>query len=185
MIVPAVFLKWLRPAINNVGSGYFGLVERVYCYELYHFIRMEMTKHEQQTKRKLSVYLHSELVKAVVTAHRAQELGIIPLDTRRSPDFILHALDTADHQVAAMEVKTAPDLSYADFIDDINKLSGLKNRYRFELVVFHCVNVDMGLVSKHLKRAAEAGLTLDGDVLVVVKPSYSAAIEEAYIRDIR
>jgi hypothetical protein len=185
MVAPVVFLNWLRLAIDSVGPGYFGFVERVYCYELYHFIRVEMTKYERQPKRKLDVYLHSEFVKVVISGQRAQELGVVPLGATRSPDFILHDPSNADHQIAAVEVKAAQDLSYKDFMDDVNKLSALKEKYRFELVVFHCVNVNMSLISKHLKRARGDGLTLDGEILVIVKSSHSAVIEEEYIRDIR
>ena len=123
-----------------------------------------------------NLFLHSELVKVAITHNQAKEIGVYPLKNRRSPDFILHEPNTADHQIAAMEVKAVANLSYHDFVDDIQKLSELRTNYNFKLVVFHCINAVRNLIRKHILRAEREGRTLDKHVLLVIKPDFHSEI---------
>lgn len=181
MITPEIFLDWLRYAIGRVGPGYFGFVERVYCYELYHFLRVAMYGHERLHGPIQNVYLHSEFVKVVITDEEARRYGVFPLGNRRSPDFMLHEPNTTDHQIAAMEVKATPDLSYAEFVDDIEKLSELRRSYRYGLVIFHCINSDLGRIQQHVTRAQQERTALDPDVLIIAKPESNLPIQEVYL----
>ncbi|MCX2781264.1 hypothetical protein, partial [Microbulbifer thermotolerans] len=96
MITPEIFLEWLRYAIGRVGPGYFGFVERVYCYELYHFLRVAMYGYERRHGPIQNVYLHSEFVKVVITDEEARRYEVFPLGNRRSPDFMLHEPNTTE-----------------------------------------------------------------------------------------
>lgn len=178
---PEIFLEWLKYAINKVGPGYFGQVERVYCYELYHFIRVAMYSYERQHGSLGNVFLHAEFVKVVIDDQEATQLGIIPLEGRRSPDFIFHEAATTAHQIAAMEVKANPRLPYEDCIDDLDRLSNLRQNYRFQLVIFHCVNVDIERISQHIERARRDGIQLDAKILVLAKPWFASPLQEAYV----
>ncbi|UPT54150.1 hypothetical protein [Dickeya zeae] len=181
MITSEIFLEWLRYAIGRVGPGYFGFVERVYCYELYHFLRVAMYVHERIHGPIQNVYLHSEFVKVVITDEEARKYGVFPLGNRRSPDFMLHDPNTTDHQIAAMEVKATPDLSYDEFVSDIKKLSELRSNYRYSLVIFHCINSDLGRIQQHVTRAQHEGIVLDPEVLIIVKPESHFPIQEVYL----
>ncbi len=184
MVTPELFLKWLRYAINRVGPGYFGFVERVYCYELYHFLRVAMHAYERINGPIRNVYLHSEYVKVVINEEEARDIGVFPLGGRRSPDFMLHEPNTIDHQIAAMEVKASPDLQFGEFIEDIHKLSELRNNYRYQIAIFHCINVDFDRIIQHLRRAEEEGIQLDPEILIIAKPDSHLAIQEAYLREL-
>ncbi|MCG7536011.1 hypothetical protein [Pseudoalteromonas sp. OOF1S-7] len=184
MITPEIFLEWPRYAIGRVGPGYFGFVERVYCYELYHFLRVAMYGYECSHGPIQNVYLHSEFVKVAISDEEARRFGVYPLGNRRSPDFILHEPNTTDHQIAAMEVKTNPDLSYADFVADIEKLSELRSSYRYGLVIFHCINVDLGRILQHITRSQDEWIVLDPEVLIIAKPDSHLPIQEVYLGEL-
>lgn len=183
MITQKRFLSWLTNAINNVGAGYFGFVERVYCYELYHQLRLQMENNLQGNRRAPNLFLHSELVKIVITGDEAKRIGVFPLKSRRSPDFILHEPNTANHQIAAMEVKADPDLSYRHFVEDIQKLSELRNKYHYGLVIFHCINVAPMRIEQHLTRAENEGLALEKNVEIILKSSHRSMIYQAKLGD--
>lgn len=125
MVTPKIFIEWLHYAIHKVGENYFDFTERVYCYELYHFLRVAMRGSKKNDPAQ-NLYLHSELTKKVLTNTDAGRMGVYPLAGLRSPDFILHDPDTINHQIAAMEVKANPNLTYKDFAEDIRKLSELR-----------------------------------------------------------
>lgn len=184
MITQKRFLSWLANAINNVGAGYFCFVGRVYCYELYHQLRVQMENRLHGNRRAPNLFLHSELVKVTITNDEAKRIGVYPLGSRRSPDFILHEPYTANHQIAAMEVKTNPELSYQDFVDDIQKLSELRTNYHYELAVFHCINVALSRIEQHLTRAENEGLALDKNIVLVLKPSFQSRIYQVKLGEL-
>ena len=179
-----LFLGWFEYAINRVGNGYFGFAERVYCYELYHYIRVAMHGFEREHGAIEGVFLHSELVKSILPDDAAQIMEVIPLKTRRMPDFLFHSPGNFDNQIAAIEVKTTPRLSYCQLIRDLEKLSELRVNYQYQLVIFHCVNSSMEIVCDHVNRAVNEGLDVDGNILVVTKPAFGEPIQKVTIGEI-
>lgn len=175
-----IFLNWLRYAIGRVGPGYYGYSERVYCYELYHFIRVAM-HHSNIHREHPNIFLHSEIVKVVLGEQQARNIGVYPLQGQRSPDFILHEPDTAEHQIAAVEVKATPNVDYHGFIDDIKKLSELKESYNFELSIFHCINTGMDRLQQHLIRAIDEGIHFDREILLIAIPEHNSEANEITI----
>ena len=175
---PHIFLGWLRRAIDRVGDGYFGHVERVYCYELYHQIRVAMYGFERRSDPNQRLYLHSELVKVIIDEDIARHFDVLPLNGIRIPDFIFHEPNNFNNQIAAIEVKTTPRLSYRDFIDDLNKLSQLRVNYQFQLVIFHCVNIDISRIEDLLLRAVNENLELDNNIRIIVKPDFEVDLQE-------
>lgn len=139
-----------------------------------------MHKHHPQNEVYNKVFLHSELVKTVLAPGKAQEIGGYPLDSQRSPDFLLHEPNTIEHQIAAMEVK-ADGLEYKSFIADLVKLSQLSHRYHFQLSVFHFINADIERAANLVQKAVSEGLNpydLDSNIRMIAKPHYGAGIEE-------
>ncbi|CAK2819204.1 conserved hypothetical protein [Vibrio crassostreae] len=175
---PQIFLSWLRYAIEHVGNGYFGHVERVYCYELYHKIRVAMYGYERHHGPIEGLFLHSELVKVIIDDDIARHFDVLPLDGLRIPDFIFHEPGNFDNQIAAIEVKTTPRLSYRELIDDLQKLSQLRVNYQFQLVVFHCLNIDINRIEYLLQRAVDEGVDLDTNIRIIVKPDFGVQLQE-------
>ncbi|WP_133251405.1 hypothetical protein [Pokkaliibacter plantistimulans] len=177
---PREFLDFLRYAIGSVGPGYYGYSERVYCYELYHFLRVAMF-HRQLNSTHPHLYLHSEIVKVVLNHADAENIGVYPLGNQRSPDFILHEPNTAANQIAVVEVKVTPNVGYAACLDDLEKLSELKRSYHFQVGVFLCINSGINRVFKHIKRARDEGRELDPEVIIMAVPKCGQQIQEQTI----
>lgn len=177
---PREFLEFLRYAVSRVGPGYYGYSERVYCYELYHFLRVAMF-HRQLNDTHPHLFLHSEIVKVVLNQTDAENIGIYPLNNQRSPDFILHEPHTVDNQIAAIEVKTTQNVGYAACLDDLEKLSELKRSYHFQVGVFLCINSEINKVSQHITRARGEGVDLDPEVIIMAVPGYGQQIQEQTI----
>ncbi|KOE74423.1 hypothetical protein ACS87_22030 [Vibrio parahaemolyticus] len=178
------FLQWLDYAIPRVGNGYFGHAERVYCYELYHHMRVAMEEFENENGELDGVFLHSELVKAIMPSERAQVLDVIPLRTRRMPDFIFHSPGNFERQIAAIEVKTTSPLSFDELCSDLIKLSELRTSYHYQLVIFHCVNTPIGRVYELIQHALNQNIELDPSVLVVCKPDFGTEHIKETVGDI-
>lgn len=180
---PCYFIRWLRYAISRVGPGYFGHAERVYCYELYHYIRVAMHSHEQAHGPIDEIFLHSELVKTVLSNNDAQRYEVWSLRGLRVPDFLFHTPGNFNNQIAAIEVKTAA-LSRESLMDDLMKLTELRQNYRYKLGIFHCVNTDTRRLIELLTGMKEFHVNLDQDILVEVKPGYTKQLESFRLGDL-
>lgn len=181
---PELFLGWFRWAVNNVEAGYFGHVERVYCYELYHLIRVLMFKHEREHGDLGNIYLHSEITKTVIDQETAQVLGVFPLSGLQSPDFILHEPQTTDNQIAAVEVKVVPNLSYAQLIRDIEKLTELSTNYGFRATVFLGINQSMGRIRELVRQDNERSAVQNHEIIIMTKEAHGAQLKEATLGEL-
>lgn len=170
------FMQWLTYAIDRVGPGYYGNSERVYCYELYHFLRVAMFHHSKEVEPIENVLLHSEIVKLMPSGDQMNRWDIHPLDGQRSPDFILHQPETFDYQLVAMEVKTGPGLRYDAFIDDIEKLNQLRENFAYQGVIFHTIELSIDLLKNRVARALDAGVLPQDPVIMVIKERYESQI---------
>ncbi|EKZ9008032.1 hypothetical protein RFA56_000011 [Vibrio alginolyticus] len=180
---PDIFLSWFEYATKKVGSGYFGHAERVYCYELYHYIRDAMHHYEKDNGPIGGIYLHSELVKRAMTNERAKFYEVYPLDGLRVPDFLFHTPGSFDNQIAAIEVK-ANGLSYSQLTDDLYKLAQLRQNYQYQLAIFHCVNIDIGDVIDLLREAVANNFELDPNILILCKPAYKVDLISVTVGDL-
>lgn len=107
--------------------------------------------HHERTQGKVEdIFLHSELVKTVLSENDAQRYDVWPLGARRMPDFLFHTPDNFNNQIAAIEVKTAY-LSQDKFIEDLEKLTELYRNYKYQLAIFHCTNTSIDRIRHLLK----------------------------------
>lgn len=178
-----IFLNWLRWAINNVGEGYYSHSERVYCYELYHLIRVRMFNFEAGGGNLDGVYLNNEIVKRVITHEEAEFHHVDALDGQRVPDFILHSPGDFDNQIATMEVKKSK-LSSNDLLDDISKLNQMMERYRYQLGIFHSINNSLEHVLRIIRDNHVLFRDMRGDILLIIKPGFGQEIHEFNLIDV-
>ncbi len=108
-------LLFFKNAINKVDSHYYNQNEGVFCYELYHQLRKSQEENGQNWE---NVSIDGELLKDRITDEEANEKGIVPLDGRRYPDFLMHQRDNANFQLLVAEVKTTPDLERRELKKD-------------------------------------------------------------------
>lgn len=163
-----IFLEWLRWSLNQVTEGYYNHSERVFCYELYHLIRVKMFLYERGGGNLDNIYLHSEIIKLTLSETEANYYNITPLTGQRSPDFVLHQPHNANYQIAAMEVK-ANNLTYEELLDDLEKLTQLKNRYNFQVVVFLAINIDASRLRTFITDDFINSNNIDHDIKIIVK----------------
>jgi hypothetical protein len=122
--------------------------ERVFCYELYHQLRVLM---DHDTSGLFNgVHLQSELNKPQISDALQGFFGISSLDKAFIPDFLLHSPADADHQELVMEVKCDPCLTLEAARQDLEKVQQFMTRYRYRVGVFLTVNTDEKTMSRML-----------------------------------
>ncbi|MEB5972645.1 hypothetical protein ACWXWB_14885 [Pantoea dispersa] len=171
------FLEWLRWAVQQVGDGYFGFSERVYCYELYHLIRVRMHIYERQNGPLREIFLHSELVKRIITREQADFYEVRPLGEQRIPDFIFHTPNNFNNQVATMEVKVAT-LYAADLYDDLRKLTDMAERYQYQLAIFHCINNPRERLLSLLSEIEDEWANLNPGIIILLRENYYSRVQQ-------
>lgn len=134
-------------ALNNVGNEYFTNIERLFTYELFHQLRIII---EYQPFDNENIILDCEIPKNVITTEQANALGILPLDSLKYPDFIIHERETAVSQLLVAEVKATKNLSRKQTVSDIRKLISFIRLYRFNVGVFVATNVTMERIITHM-----------------------------------
>jgi hypothetical protein len=130
-----IYLDLLRSSLLAIEPEYFilattyepsGIVrERVFCYELYHQIRLLMT-----TNHTLS--LNGEIDKR-------GHLDFDPED-RKNPDFVFHIPGTHQGNTLVIEVKGHLNSSEAEVKSDFMTLLTFVNKYRYRFGVFILYN---------------------------------------------
>ncbi|MDF7650790.1 hypothetical protein PUG42_19850 [Erwiniaceae bacterium L1_54_3] len=171
------FLEWLRWAAQQVGDGYFGHSERVYCYELYHLIRVKMYLYERQNGPLREIFLHSELVKRIITREEAEFHEVFPLNEQRIPDFIFHNPNNFHNQVATMEVKVVT-LYAANFYDDLRKLTDMVGRYQYQLAIFHCINNSRERLLGLLDEFEDEWANLNHGIIILLRENYHSRLQQ-------
>ncbi|WP_210510149.1 hypothetical protein [Pantoea ananatis] len=166
-----MFLEWLRWAIDNVEEGYYSHSERVYCYELYHLIRVRMYFFEKNGGNLNGIYLNNEIVKRMITQEEARFFNVDALDGQRIPDFLFHTPGNFDNQIATMEVKKA-DLTTRDLLDDIMKINQMMDRYNYQLGIFHVINNSLERVMDIVNNQRNTLRNMRGDILFIIKPGF-------------
>lgn len=115
-----------------IGDAIVQTGERVFCYELYHQLRMLMDQHQQVFQ---NVYLQGELKKMQIL-HLVERLGLEPLSSAFIPDFLLHSPSVAEEHPFIIEVKTDRSLSWEDIAADLSKIAEFMTRYHYQRGVF-------------------------------------------------
>ncbi|MEO3408489.1 hypothetical protein AAFN85_31535 [Mucilaginibacter sp. CAU 1740] len=111
--------------------------ERIFCYELYHQLRLLM---ESMRERFPQLFLQGELRKYQVP-EMLQALELDALDANYMPDFLLHIPGNADDHPYVIEVKTDPELDGDQLTTDIKKIMNFMHAYRYQRGIFLAVNI--------------------------------------------
>lgn len=106
-----------KTALLSVAPEYFGipaiqgqihLNERAFAFELYHQLRLIYTGHNW--------YVNGELRKGLTFQPNYQ------LDKTLIPDLVIHHHETTDNDIIAVEIKSDPDVTGPELIEDLEKL---------------------------------------------------------------
>jgi len=108
--------------------------ERVYCYELYYYLRTAW-----QNGAMLGTYhLSAEVDKAAHPVFRDERLLRLA-----KPDFVIHRAGTMQNNLAVVEVKTI-ETSMEDLADDVKKVAAFIRRGRYSAGVCLIYGIDNG-----------------------------------------
>jgi hypothetical protein len=177
-----IFIEFLRLALTRVHNDYYGLHwwnesmlnsamssenskdkeilkdfldrydERVFCYELYHQIRVQM---EEFSKNKPELFRHiklqCELKKDFIHEIVENYFKVKRLDAEYIPDFLLHTPGNFTNQHLIVEVKSNPQLSFNSIQKDLLKIQEFINRYNYQLGIFLTVNTNPSRMINILK----------------------------------
>lgn len=139
------YIQLVISALKNIGPEYFKLAttyepsgivrERVFCYELYHLIRCQMSPDDP-------ISLNGEIDKR----------GHFDFDAsdRKNPDFIFHIPGTHIGNTIVMEVKGTLNFPPAEIEDDLNTILTFILKYGYSGGIFLLYNHTLGELSAHL-----------------------------------
>jgi len=138
--------QYLIKAMENIDSKYFMIqhaggdfryLERIYCYELYHQYRNELSRHE------MNLVLYGEVDKSGHPTIRWRK-------GQPKPDFILHDPGSMEGNCLVIEVKRI-DSSIDGMREDLKKLSKFVVNYGYSrgvLIIFGSEENDEGIIDK-------------------------------------
>lgn len=117
--------------------------ERVFCYELYHQVRVIMDSYRFETpERESKITFQGELRKPQIEGviEYFKDDKIAPLTKEYIPDFLLHSVGNFERQELVLEVKTNPLLTLKDIQNDLIKLQEFISNYKYRKGLFLSVN---------------------------------------------
>ena len=136
-------LDLVRAGAENVKADYFRLTttydtsgivrERVFCYELYHQMRLLMGE-------EVSLFLHGEIDK-----HGHRDFSALD---QKNPDFVLHVPGTHEGNTLVIEVKGTIGYPRSKYVADFNNLITFVTRYRYRAGLFLLYNHSMAALKR-------------------------------------
>ncbi len=125
----------IKAALQEIESGYFNLAttyepsgivrERVFCYELYHQIRLLMTDD-------IPISLNGEIDKRGHVDFKKEH--------RKNPDFVFHIPGTHLGNTIVVEVKGRLDYAKEKILGDFETLFTFVNNYGYQAGIFILYN---------------------------------------------
>ncbi|HUX54044.1 MAG TPA: hypothetical protein VMV56_06500 [Williamwhitmania sp.] len=155
--------------------------ERVFCYELYHQLRIGIDEIRKNFPDFLTGALLQGEVKKMMITGLLKRLHLNPLQGEIVPDFLIHSPSSSKAHYCAVEVKCINDLSEEAFMSDVSKLADLITNFNYEQGYFITVNSDIEY-TRELLEATECMIynTRGADkVKIICKPNQKT---EAIIR---
>lgn len=146
------YIQKITEALDKVESPYFklettyepaGIVrERVFCYELYHQLRLAL-------KDDSGLTLNGEIDKR----------GHVDfaMEHRKNPDFVFHVPGQHEGNTIVMEVKGRIDKP-ADIVKDFKTITTFIDKYQYQLGIFLLYNHSFAEFSDALSNLKDVGL---------------------------
>lgn len=165
-------------ALNNVEKEYYmikttyGAIvrERVFCYELYHQMRMIQDKYELT-----NISLSAEIDKRGHDGFKRQD--------QKNPDFIFHQYGTFKKNEIVIEVKGT---LVRGIFKDFETLNLYCKRYRYKHAYFILYNSDLDelrdFISLNKKYVSNLKEKMTGDFTIICKKSFDSECEVSNAR---
>lgn len=170
------FVEMIKGSLDNVGDEYYkitttyessGIVrERVFCYELYHQMRLV-----QSARGLTDVQIHGEIDKS----------GHIAFDrnSRKNPDFVFHIPGMMQGNAIVVEVKGKIEGNYQEGvykdIVTLSKFTDNKHYYHFGVLIIYNYTYDEFLhkIGEFLKNRLQGNKVPTDKIIIICKQSKS------------
>ena len=168
------FVEMIKDSLENVGDEYYkitttyessGIVrERVFCYELYHQMRLV-----QSARGLTDVQIHGEIDKS----------GHIAFDrnARKNPDFVFHIPSMMQGNAIVVEVKGKIEGNYQEGvykdIVTLSKFTNNKHYYHSGVLIIYNYNYDEFLrkIGEFLMNRLQENKVLTDKIIIICKQS--------------
>ena len=146
-----------RRAVSSISRN----GERIFCYELYHHLRILIDIEREQNYGFLpGAFLQAEVYKLQVL-DLIERFGLEQLSRNFIPDFLVHTPGNADLHAFVVEVKVNRRLSVHSLSEDLNKLQEFITRYKYKRGIFLSVLTEWDYLTDLIGRAMDEHLIWD------------------------
>lgn len=170
------FVEMIKDSLDNVGDEYYkitttyessGIVrERVFCYELYHQMRLI-----QSVRGLTDIQIHGEIDKS----------GHIAFDrnARKNPDFVFHIPGMMQGNAIVVEIKGKIEGNYQEGvykdIVTLSKFTNNKHYYHSGILIIYNYTYDEFLhnIGKFLKNRLQENKVSTDKIIIICKKSKS------------
>ena len=170
------FIQLIRDALENVGDEYYKLTttywtlgvvrERIFCYELYHQMRLI-----QSARGLTDVQIHGEIDKSEHVA--------LDSDARKNPDFVFHVPGMMKGNAIVVEVKGKIEGNYQEGvykdIVTLSKFTDNKHYYHSGVLIIYNYTYDEFLrkIGEFLKNRLQENKVPTDKIIIICKQSKS------------
>ncbi len=134
--------------------------ERIFCYELYHQLRMKLDEEIKEKPDFLQgAVLQGELKKCHIDG-LAKHLNLVDLNAEYTPDFIIHTPSSDFYHAYIIEVKCLWDernenISITNVWEDLDKINQFISRFNYKRGIFLAINTNPDYLKHILERLSE------------------------------
>lgn len=132
-----------------IGESFYRYSERVFCYELYHQLRIEIDNNVNDLFK--GVLVQGEVKKMNIVS-LLNKIGLDAFEKDFIPDILIHNPPDKTNQLCAIEVKTINNLNEEQVSKDLKKLNTYCESLNYENAYFICVNTS----PKHIENILES-----------------------------
>ncbi|MBL7769299.1 MAG: hypothetical protein JNK20_10005 [Flavipsychrobacter sp.] len=145
-----------------VEGNFYRYGERVFCYELYHQLRILIDNAKQTNQNFLNGAILQGEVEKMQIIELIETLGLHPMDGEYAPDFLMHTPGNAVSHPFVIEVKCEHDITGAKIFADLKKINQFITQYNYQRGVFITTNAQPNYIADKILELNDNILRLDG-----------------------
>lgn len=135
-----LFEPSLRGRVGEfINDDFYYYGERIFCYELYHQLRLGILKFTKKNLISDNLKIQGEARKMNII-NLLDNIGLDSFSTDKIPDLIIHSPTDSENQLCIIEVKCKGNLTQNELYTDLKKLDIYCNSLKFENAYFISIN---------------------------------------------
>ncbi len=160
--------------------------ERVFCYELYHQLRIKLDEiidnnanflNGAKLQGEFAKWQHEQLL---------HNFDLEMLSNEFIPDFLLHKAGGFVNHFYVIEVKSNPNLSPSSLLADLKKLNQFITKFRYKRGIFLAINISPSDINRMIEKKSEEIKKLKGKaaIAVITKEKKDTAESITYLHNV-